>query len=109
MEKIKMIPNSFELHGSKWTVEFKDDPTNGEWLGHCYAIQQKIELHNSHQGVEIPIQSKTQTFFHELIHAFLNHGGYTELNQDESFVTHMGNCLHQYLKTADYDEPDLPF
>lgn len=104
METTKMIPNSFELGGSKWSVEFKDDPTNGEWLGHSQSNQHKIELHNSIRGIEIPIQSATQTFFHELIHAFLSHGEYQELNDDEKFVTHMGNCLHQYLKTVEYEK-----
>lgn len=95
----QMVPKKFTLHGTEWSIEYAEDVTNGQNLGRCSSPESLITLQKKHSGIDIAKTQIEATFFHELIHAFLDSGEYHELSQDEHLVAHLGNCLHQFMKS----------
>ena len=94
-----MIPNKFTLHGCEWSVKKEKDESNIDNLGSCNNFTCTITIQEKYGKESISNTMMESTFFHEFIHAALNSGEYHDLSADEKLVSHLGNCLHQYLKT----------
>lgn len=43
----------------------------------------------------MPLSIQNETLCHEMVHGMLNHLGYTQLSQDETFVQALGNAIYQ--------------
>ena len=84
------IPKTFSLGGSKWKVEevVKLDNCGITLRDECSILLRK----------ELPLQTKEQTFCHELIHALKFTMGDQEHSEKE--VEAMGHLLHQFFKTV---------
>lgn len=83
------IPKSFQLAGTRWTVE--ECAVLGDAMGQCDSNTATIRLLKS-----LSPQTKAQTFCHELIHAILFTMGH--VSHDEREVDAQGHLLHQFLQ-----------
>lgn len=96
-----MIPNKFTLHGTEWNVQIEENRGNTDQLGESICRKCQITLEKLCQNEAVHPDMIEATFFHELVHAFLGVGEYHDLSSDEHLVSHLGNCLHQYLKSKE--------
>ena len=85
-----IIPSSFVLGGTTWTVEAADQLLGA--LGASYPQEAKVRLLKS-----LPRQIKEQTFCHELVHCILYSMGKPSDQHDEVFVDGFATFLHQYF------------
>lgn len=85
-----IIPTSFVLGGTTWTVEAADQLLGA--LGASYPQEAKVRLLKS-----LPRQIKEQTFCHELVHCILYSMGKPSDQHDEVFVDGFATFLHQYF------------
>lgn len=85
-----IIPTSFVLGGTTWTVEAADQLLGA--LGASYPQEAKVRLLKS-----LPRQIKEQTFCHELVHCILYSMGKPNDQHDEVFVDGFATFLHQYF------------
>jgi hypothetical protein len=87
------IPKSYQLGGTKWTVE-QATPLMGA-MGATFSMEAKVQLLST-----MPKQIKEQTFCHELVHCILFSMGKPQAEHDEVFVDGFATMLHQYFLTA---------
>ena len=87
-----LIPDTFMLAGTVWTVAYSADI--GE-LGRCERDKATILL-----KTDVPEQVMVSTFCHELIHAMKFMRG--ETDHDEKDVDAQGHLLHQFLVTRSF-------
>lgn len=92
-----MIPSSFELGGFTWTV-VRVKRLKGKY-GDCDISKCKIRILDT-----LPEQVKEQTFCHELQHAMEMAMGKHSDDHDEEDIDKRAVFLHQYLKTAKYED-----
>lgn len=93
------IPNEFSLAGMNFKVEEVDslkDENEISLYGQFNNNKCIIYLANNVDGEQVTIQSKINTFYHELAH-ILQYYYNNEL--DESFAQCIGNMLMQYNQT----------
>jgi hypothetical protein len=87
-----LIPTQVKVGSMIYQVSIK----SGLWnendvvIGKIHYGLQQIEIDE-----DLSDQKKMNTFFHELIHALLYEMGEIGLNENERFVTRMGNMLAQ--------------
>lgn len=82
------IPKSFNLAGTKWTVQ---EISNLSACGETHVHEALIKI-----KANMPKQSKEQTFLHELLHAiYYTRGDLGE--HDEKEIDSTAHFLHQYL------------
>jgi len=92
-----MIPKSFKLFNTTWTVKQLHKVDNLGSYGLCDYGTATISLRrNLKQDI------KEATFHHELVHAILDTLNYHKLSSDEKFVDTFGQALHQAIKTSEY-------
>jgi len=84
------LPKSFELMGSRWTVEEVSQLSS---LGECHRDILTIKIRK-----ELKPAVKETTFYHELFHAMLFTVGLTDHNEEK--VDLMGALLHQFVKSV---------
>ena len=101
MAKYKKIPNNYTVGGQDIEVRHVDYITNDNHgttpncaLGQCYISQGYVSIRNSQTET-----SKTNTFYHELIHSILGTMGH-DLNEDEGFVNCFAGFLTEAMKDA---------
>ncbi len=99
------IQKSFTLGGSKWVVEYANDPTNGNTLGKCDSTACKITLYVTLAGEEISEETMYNSFLHELTHAILITYAYFRENSNEKIVSAMASGLAQCFLSAEYEKP----
>lgn len=92
-----MIPKSFKLFNTTWTVKQVHKIDNDGSLGLCSHNLATISLRRN-----LKKDVKEATFYHELVHAILDTLNYHKLSNDEKFVDTFGQALHQVTKTAEY-------
>jgi len=92
-----MIPKTFKLFNTTWTVKQVHKIDNEGSLGICDYNTATIRIRRN-----LKKDIKESTFYHELMHAILDTLNYDSLSSDEKFVDTMGQSLHQVLKTIDY-------
>ncbi len=102
------IPVSFELLGHEITVEwnsrlFLEESSSG--LG--YPPQHRIVLQPDCEGIYRPDSGIEETFIHELVHHILYQAGYSDLCDNEKFVTVFSGLLHQALTTMEYGDETI--
>lgn len=103
---MNLIPKTFELGGSNYTVVSTDKRPEGISSSTCaHVIYSKnlIEIFNNHIGYEAADDYKTLSYYHEITHAILRAMGRDDLNDDESFVETFSNFLHQIMKTSKFE------
>jgi hypothetical protein len=101
------IPKSFMLFGQRFEVN-----THNEIIDKNTAIDgqmnyglNKIEICSLNDRREwLSEDYKQMVFWHEVVHAILSAIEENELNDNEKFVTLMGNCLHQISKTMEFEQ-----
>ena len=91
------IPNRLKVGGKIYTVEKTDKLTIGDrFMGECIYTELAIRI--------VPCKAKQMeevTFLHEMVHAILNHLGYT--NHNEKKIDELANALHMII----VDNPDV--
>jgi hypothetical protein len=85
------ILKSFQLAGTRWTVEESAAISD---MGHCDSEAAVIRLRK-----DLTDQMKAATFCHELQHAIRYTLGKDD--HDETEVDSQGNMLHQFLEQYD--------
>lgn len=86
------IPKSFQLAGTKWTVELTEKISE---MGHCDGTKAVIRLRS-----DMPEQTIESTMCHELMHAIHYMAGISLNDHVERDIDAFGNLLHQYLNTV---------
>lgn len=76
--------------GIDYTVQYKEDSyqSDGVHLGEINYIAETITI-----NPDLGKGQRTQTIWHEIIHGVLHHLGYTELCNDEQFVTALSGAI----------------
>lgn len=96
------IPCQFDLFGFTIKVKWDDNLKDGH--EECYGMAERdtstITLQTPHSDYEIA--QVEQTFIHETLHLILEYGGYVKEDNNEKFVEHMANLLHQMIVTSHY-------
>lgn len=91
------IPKKLKVGGKIYTVEKTDKLTIGDrYMGECIYTALYIRI--------VPCEAKQMeevTFLHEMLHAILNHLGYT--NHNEKRIDEFANALHMVIT----DNPDI--
>ena len=98
MENIRELKNkSFNIFGSKYRIKFVDNVLNeeGDWTygkidTHSKEIQVSIKLSN---GKDVQENEILITLYHEIIHAILLTGQYTNSSSDEPLVEWLARCI----------------
>ena len=94
------IPKKYQVGGQRIDVrdvERCDDNT----IGTCCLAGGFIEIANKFSKDETQSEdSRTNTFYHELIHSILRTMGETELNDNEKFVCVFSSFLTEAMKDA---------
>jgi Zn-dependent peptidase ImmA (M78 family) len=90
-----LIPTQVKVGSMIYQVRIVPDlwSENDEVIGKIHYGLQHIEIDE-----DLSDQKKVNTFFHELTHALLYEMGEIGLNDNERFVTRMGNMLAQVFK-----------
>lgn len=97
------IPNCFYCGGQKIEVRLVErcDCNN---TGECHACSGYIEIADKFNKDETQsVDSKQNTFMHELVHTILYNMGESELNNNEKFVSSFAGFLTEALRSAEYD------
>jgi len=102
------IPKSFKLFNQTITVHYDSEMLlKDDNFGLCSYRQNKIFLQPSSETTPITKEQLEQTFYHELVHMLLYHGGEDDyspaLHKKEYLVDRIGQLLHQALSTAEFD------
>ncbi len=92
-----MIPKTFKLFNTTWTVKQVNKIDNQGSMGLCDYGLATISLRKN-----LKKDIKEATFHHELVHAILDTLNYDKLSRDEKFVDTFGQALHQAITTFDY-------
>ena len=103
------IPSRSQLFGQTIQVVYKSN-LEGKYgnVGEARYTENKIALMPNMPGsYERPSDQREQVFCHELVHHILNQMYETELQKKERFVDIFGSLLHQFFKTAEYDEAEI--
>jgi hypothetical protein len=101
MDKTNLIPQSFTLFGSDWSVKYDTDRIDDLALyGLCEFSKQLITLSNDSK-LEPDVVGTT--FYHELTHAILESMHEMDLTHNEKFIEVFGGLLYQFIKTAKYE------
>ena len=85
MQKIKIC-------GVTHTVIECEDRFNADATHHGQIEYAKCEILINKN---MPPEAKKETLCHEIVHGMLNHLGYYEQSNDESFVQCLGNAIYQ--------------
>jgi len=97
------IPLSFNLFGSRITIEFDNNRCAEEnAYGLSLLKQNRIYLADFSDGVNLQSTEIECTFLHETVHFILTRLGYEDLSKDENFIKQFSNTLHQCLTTQKY-------
>ena len=100
------IPTSFQLGGITYKVVQADTRPEGikdTCTGHIIYSKGLVEVFNNHVGYKCTDEYKQLSFYHELFHAIFTTMGKEEMSGDEELVEGMANMLHQFMKTAEYE------
>ena len=88
---------SFNIFGTKYRIKFVDNVLNeeGDWTygkidTHSKEIQVSIKLSN---GKDVEENEILITLYHEIIHAILLTGQYTNSSSDEPLVEWLARCI----------------
>lgn len=95
------IPTSYHVGGQKMNVEYVDRIDNTESLGDCCVAASRIRIANNFNGMQQSESSKTNTFFHELVHSILGTMGAEDLNHDEKFVCTFSGFLTEAILSSE--------
>lgn len=93
MKQRTLVPDTFQLAGTVWTVK-REANLDGA-IGECHRDKAVILLRTG-----LSQQIEESTFCHELIHAIKYTMGHTGDKHDEVEVDAMGGLLHQFLNSA---------
>ena len=102
---MNLIPKSFELGGSLYSVIISDkrpEGVNSNTCAHVTYSKNLIEIFSNHVGYEATEDYKTLSFYHEITHSILRAMGRDDLNDSEEFIETFSNFLHQIMKTSKY-------
>jgi len=92
-----VVPKTFNIFGSQYTVECRDQFTAMQEEGTFFPKQKRILLRVSPTEDQVPDAEIEQTFCHELVHAILDAIQEGELYNNEKFTELFGLALHQVL------------
>jgi hypothetical protein len=100
-----VIPTSFELARQRVDVSSKHCFDTEGRVGFSSSCECKITIADTYinsdgKNTEIADISKINTFYHELAHMMLNTIG-SDLTENESFVTCLGNMMMEFDMTRD--------
>jgi len=90
----EMIPSGFDILGNRITISV--GPMRGRLHGDWDSRTLTIRINEKD-----PPEVQRATLWHEITHCVLHHMGYDKLNNDETFVDRIGQCLNQVTKTLD--------
>lgn len=103
-----MIPTKFNLFAKTYKIKFREDLTfDTETKGRMCQQLGEIELQVSTKANPSSEEDIELTYFHEIVHLMLSNsedGFQPKLSHNEEFVDRMANCLHQILKTSEYEK-----
>lgn len=94
------IPKEFKLFGNTIKVVFDNKECDKD---DCYGLARyktdTIVLQNEAHGRAITREEIETVFLHEVIHFILNRLKYSDLDNNEQFITQFSRALHQVLTT----------
>lgn len=97
-----LIPESFMIFAQKIQVVTQPDLAyHADDRGQFRPRYGQIVLQPQNEASPIPTTRVEQTFCHEVIHAWFEALGETELYKNEGLADRLGHCLHQFLVTAE--------
>lgn len=100
------IPTKYKVGGTKMDVRFVDR-CDDDVFGTCFLGAGYIEIADTvNKDDKQSADSKTNTFYHELIHSILYTMGYKELSGDEKFVSSFAGFLTEAMEAAVFIEED---
>ena len=94
---------SIDLFGTKYKIKIVDTieiegPNGIEYpLGLTDYYNNIISIASYTNGIKIPKNEMEITLLHELMHAILSTGQYTEYSKDEPLVEWLARCLYQLI------------
>ena len=95
------IPANINIMGHNYEVIIdKSLSIEKDCAGEIRYRTQEIRLVPQLEGDPRHRESIEYSFFHELIHGILYNLSYTELRDDEAFVTRFGRVLYQSLRDS---------
>ena len=98
-----MIPTDYTVGGQLMSIEHVERIENGD-LGRCSVAAGRILIAQNFDKHAQSETSKTNTFYHELVHSILGTMGERELSGNEKFVCSFSSFLMEALTTAEYKE-----
>lgn len=103
MNKIKnCIPKRCTLGGVEFTTKFVNDAKNHNNYACIELPTGNINIQDTVSGCPQSMTQIQNSYFHELAHGILDMGSYNDLSNDEKLVQHIGNCIFEFMRTADW-------
>ena len=96
------IPKQIELAGNTIKIKVMNDIEMDGAVGLSKFNQNEILVRRKLDGELIPIDIRSQTYAHELVHFILHVMNEHEVNNNEKFVDTFGQLLYQAMKSAKY-------
>ena len=95
------IPTSINIMGHTYSVSFNPAlSVEKDCAGEIRYRTQQIVLQPNVEGEPRHQENVEYGFFHELIHGILYNLNYSQLRDDEDFVTRLGRVLYQTLRDS---------
>lgn len=94
------FPKSVEILGSAFAVTVA--PLDSTQAGFSSACDRVLRINS-----ELPAETQVETFYHEVVHMWLELAGFNHLvgdGVDEALAQHLGYCLSLFVST----NPALP-
>lgn len=103
MNKFKHIPTSFKIASQEIKVLKKEYIEDGTYMGLADLVEGVITLADKCTIRTISLDTKLNTFYHELTHIILDQYGYNELSSNEIFINQFAALLTSWYTSDKYE------